>query len=45
LSIRVPPKYICRACGKAFRILGDLQKHILIHQQVGEVAYEAEGAY
>lgn len=36
-------EYRCRACGKQFKVLGDLQKHILImHHQKGDIPGEAE---
>ncbi len=37
--------YTCRACGKQFEILGDLQTHILLeHHQKGDIPDEAEAA-
>jgi hypothetical protein len=38
-------EYRCRACGKEFEILGDLQTHILLeHHQKGDIPDEAEAA-
>ena len=38
-------EYTCRACGKQFEILGDLQTHILLeHHQKGDIPDEAQAA-
>jgi len=45
MSKSLDATYRCRACGKEFEILGDLQTHILVeHHQKGDVPGEAEAA-
>ncbi|AFU57635.1 zinc finger C2H2 domain-containing protein [Candidatus Nitrososphaera gargensis Ga9.2] len=45
LSRQSQAEYRCRACGKQFEILGDLQTHILLeHHQKGDIPDEAEAA-
>jgi hypothetical protein len=45
MSRENPTEYRCRACGKEFDLLGDMQKHILVeHHQVGDIVEEAREA-